>query len=140
MKNTILALTTAIALSGCAAGLTFIDRSDGNSYSGTTSATVSGNGTVTASIEGAEYVGTWIYSASGGAYTIGNAFATSGSTSAFATGNSYSVSAQGNGLINMKSSSGPFLRCVFNFNTLSNKGTGECLRNDGRNYDLYVKR
>ncbi|HWZ47556.1 MAG TPA: hypothetical protein VNX00_04970 [Herbaspirillum sp.] len=138
MKKIILGLL--ILLAGCAANLTFIDRSDGNTYSGSTSATISGDGTATASIENNNYSGTWIYSANGGGYTLGTAFATSGTSSAFATGNSYSLSAQGNGLINMKSNNGLFLRCVFNFNTMSNKGTGECQRNDGHLYDLYVKR
>jgi hypothetical protein len=118
----------------------FIDRTDGQEYAGSTGGTMSGDGDISAMIEGTSYSGHWIYSASGGGYSLGTASAYSGGTSAFGTGTALGVSAQGNGLINMRSASGQFMRCVFNFNTLSNRGIGECLRNDGRPYDLRIKR
>ncbi len=136
-----LAATVAVAaLSGCAAGLTFIDRSDGNIYSGTTGPTLSGDGTATATIEGVNYSGIWVYSSNGGGYTINNAVVQTGKTTSFATGNSVNYSAQGNGLINLKAVSGETLRCVFNFNGMNNRGLGECARNDGRLYDVHIKR
>jgi|GEM_PF-2916938 len=136
----ILILFAVLALSGCAAGLTFVDRSDGQEYVGTTGGTMGGDGNVSATIEGVPYNGHWIYSASGGSYSLSTVNAFSGTASAFGTGTAIGVSAQGNGLINMRADSGQFLRCVFNFNTMSNRGIGECLRNDGRQYDLRIKR
>jgi hypothetical protein len=139
MKTAVLA-ALMLLLSGCAASLTFVDRTDGQEYVGKTGGTMSGDGKLSAVIEGTPYSGSWIYSAGGGGYTLGTATGTTGTTSAVATGTAFAVSAQGNGLMNMRSASGAFIRCVFNFNTLSNRGIGECLRNDGRQYDLRIKR
>lgn len=134
-----------LTLSGCAASLTFVDRENGSSYYGKTEgATINGNGEVSSEIDGIKYSGTWIYSASGGGYSLSNSNATvSGSrgyASGFGSSTSLFSSAQGNGLINMKSTTGQFIRCVFNFNTLSNTGMGECQRNDGRLFDVQLKR
>jgi hypothetical protein len=138
--SSVLTLLLCLVSVGCAANLTLIDRTDGQEYAGETGGTIGGNGTVTAEIENVSYSGRWIYSASGGGYSLANATAFSGSTTAFASGSGISVSAQGNGLINMRSTPGQFVRCVFTFNSLSNTGLGERLRNDGRQYGLYLKR
>lgn len=140
MRARNLVLSISMALSACSANLTFIDRTTGNEYKGKTGSTVGNDGEMTAAIEGIEFAGSWIYSPSGGGYSIGSAFGTSGSASAVSTGSAVHVSAQGNGLMNMRAASGEFMRCVFNFNTMSSTGLGECLRNDGRQYDLRIKR
>jgi hypothetical protein len=130
-----------VLLTGCAATVTLVDRRDGQEYAGKSKGgTMGSEGELSADVEGATYVGHWIYSATGGGYSLGTAAAFSGGTSAFATGSGASVSAQGSGLINMRAADGRFIRCVFNFNTWSDTGIGECIRNDGRQYDLRVKR
>jgi hypothetical protein len=139
MRTGVLAILILL-LNGCAASLTFVDRTDGQEYFGKTGGTMSSDGKLSALIEDTLYSGSWIYSAGGGGYTLGTATATTGTTSAVATGTAFAISAQGNGLMNMRSESGAFIRCVFNFNTLSDRGIGECRRNDGRLYDLKIKR
>jgi hypothetical protein len=160
-KKIILTISLAFFLAGCAGKFTLIDRSTGDTFGGTTDgSTVSGNGGVVLKIEEEDYRGTWIYQASGGSFSFGS-FASStnmmGSGSSlgpkgFASGqfsgtgvsngtaSAFGVSAVGNGMINAKAQSGRFVRCVFSFNTMNNTGMGECLRNDGRTYDLNVRR
>lgn len=137
-------LTVVVAvismLSGCAAQVTFIDRSNGETYVGKTGGTASGQGDITANVEGQPYSGTWIYERSGDGFALGTAYASSGTHTAVAQGESMVVGATGNGQIDMRASSGLFIRCVFNFNSMSNRGIGECLRNDGRTYDLHISR
>ena len=67
----LLAILAFVALlSACAAKLTFVDRSDGSSYAGTTGGTSGGAGDATATIAGQAYAGQWLYQASGGAFTL----------------------------------------------------------------------
>ena len=141
-------LLAAMLLSGCAAQLTFIDRTDGKIYTGTTGGTQGSSGEASANIGGKSYSGPWIYSSVGGGYSLGNFSSTTTAmgrnihATAFNTGTSSAllVSAQGNGLINLHSDNGSFIRCVFNFNTMSNTGIGQCRRNDGREYDFTARR
>lgn len=157
----IIIATVALA-SGCSGKFTLIDRSDGQIYIGSTDgSTIGGSGNATLLIEGETYSGPWIYQASGGSFSFANfsntaAFSgnattvggTSGMTNTTLNGTGTSsgsttgvgVSAVGNGLINARAQSGKFIRCIFTFNTMGNTGIGECLRNDGRTYDLNVKR
>ena len=160
--RTLLVFSIAIALSGCAAKMTLIDRSNGQLFYGTTDGTtMGGSGSATLVIEGETYTGPWIYQPTGGSFgfsnfgttttATGNAtafaprggFATATMTGAATTtgsGTAMSVSAVGNGMINVREPGGKFIRCVFTFNTLQNTGIGECLRNDGRVFDLTLKR
>lgn len=145
MKKALIVLAGIALLSGCAANISLIDRTTGNSYSGKTiGAALGGNGEIQANVEGTEYKGTWTYSATGGSLSLGSAttsaYGSGGYATAFSSGNSMNISAQGKGLINMKSSDGRFIRCVFDFNEWSNSGIGECQRNDNRLFDLTVKR
>jgi hypothetical protein len=143
-------LALTLALTGCAAKLNFIDRTDGTIHVGATGSTTSGSGEATVAINGTSYSGPWIYSSSGGGYSLANfgttTTAVGGNTGgigvASSTGNvsAVTLSAQGNGLINLKADNGSFIRCVFSFNSLSNTGLGQCLRNDGREYDLTIRR
>lgn len=155
-------LITSCVLSACAGKFTLIDRSDGVIYNGSTdSSTVGGTGNATLNIEGESYTGPWIYQASGGSYSFANFAGTttfsgaartvtpsgaeyssnlSGSANTNSSATAFNVSATGNGMINARATSGKFVRCIFTFNTLNNTGVGECLRNDGRTYDLHVKR
>lgn len=134
------ALTLTLALGGCAASATFVDRTNGDEYAGKTGGTAHGDGEISALIEGVSYAGHWIVSASGGGFSLGTGFASSGHATAFGTSTGIGISAQNNGLINMKAADGQLMRCVFEFNGLSNHGIGECERNDGRQYDLRIKR
>lgn len=129
-----------IFLSGCAANLKLVDRTSGNEYAGTTGNTMGGEGTVNASVENSSYNGSFIYMANGGGFSLTSATATDGTATAYGQAMTTTVSARGQGMINMRSPEGKFIRCVFDFNTFSNKGIGECVRNDGRQYDLWIKR
>ena len=142
MKAIVITLSI-LALSGCAAKLSFIDRTDGTAYSGTSGSTAGNSGKATATIAGANYSGTWVYSPSGGGYTLGTFNGTStaadGTVHAnFGSATAMTVSAQGNGLLTLRSDDGHYLRCVFTYNSMSATGLGECIRNDGRQFDLTV--
>ena len=143
-----LVLISVAVLSGCAAQLTFIDRTDGSIHLGTSGSTASSGGEASVMIAGVLYKGPWVYSARGGGYSIGNAFGSatvvmpSGTSTAFGAASSTALiaSAQGNGLINLRADNGTFMRCIFSFNSLSSSGIGQCQRNDGREFDLTIKR
>lgn len=157
-----LAVFLTAALTGCAAKITLIDRSNGQLFYGSTDgSTMSGSGNATLLIEGETYTGPWVYQPSGGSFGFssfgattvasGNATAYSprtGFANATITGmattsgsaTAMTVSAVGNGMINAREPGGKFMRCIFTFNTLQNTGIGECLRNDGRAFDLTLKR
>lgn len=152
----------AASLCGCAARFTLIDRSDGKIYSGTTdSSTMGGAGDATIEIEGEKFRGPWIYQPTGGSFGFSNFSSNTtitGSGTSYSAaggyskstmqgvgsttggGSSFAVSAVGNGMINARTDGGRFIRCVFTFHTMQNTGIGECLRNDGRIYDLTLKR
>lgn len=152
----------ALALTGCAAKMTLIDRTDGRlQYGSTDGSTMGGSGNATLNIDDEAYAGPWIYQPSGGSFGFSNFGATtsitgtassyspkagfanatlSGTGTTTGTATAMAVSAVGNGMINVRAPSGKFMRCVFTFNTLQNTGIGECLRNDGRAYDLTLKR
>jgi hypothetical protein len=140
------------ALTGCAAKITLIDRTNGQLYYGATDgSTMGGSGNASLLIEGETFTGPWIYQPSGGSFGFSNFGATtvaSGNVTAFSpttgfasatvsgaattTGNAMAmtVSAVWNGIINAREPGGKFVRCVFSFNTLQNTGIGECLRSD----------
>jgi hypothetical protein len=152
----------AISLSGCAAKMTLIDRSNGTLHYGSTDgSTVSSSGNATLNIDGEPYIGPWIYQSNGGSFSFSNFGATTTGTanatgytqgagfanarvagSSFTTGsaNTLLMSTSGNGMINARTPSGKFVRCIFSFNTMNNTGIGECLRDDGRVYDLTLRR
>lgn len=161
MSRVILVFAFMLSISACSGKFTLIDRSNGDIHIGVTDgSTMSGTGNVVLSIEGEDYRGPWVYQASGGSFSFSNfsttssAFATAtasgprGFSTAQMTGTGVSngnasalgVSAVGNGMINARAASGKFVRCVFTFNTMNNTGIGECARNDGRIYDLNVRR
>lgn len=156
-------LFLGLSLTGCAGKFTLIDRENGEIYGGVTDGgTMSGSGNAILNIDGEEYKGPWIYQASGGSFSFGSfngnstavgtatAYAPRGvstaqlnanaNTNTFGQTSALGLSAVGNGMINARSQSGRFVRCIFTFNTMSNTGVGECARNDGRTYDLSIKR
>jgi hypothetical protein len=134
----------ALTLSGCAASLKFIDRETGAVHLGLTGSTASQSGELTASIEGEDYKGDWIYSPRGGGYSLGTSTATAYGPGGVATGTGTSFgvveSASGNGMINMWGSNESYVRCVFTFNSFSDTGIGECVRNDGKYFDLTIRK
>lgn len=134
-------------LSGCGSRLTLVDRKDGSIHTGRTEG-VGGSGEGIVMIGNSEYRGPGIYQQTGGSYSIGN-FNSSSTTitqrgmttrSSFGTATNLAVPFEGKGLITMRSDGGKILRCVFSFNEFSNTGVGECSRNDGREYDLMMKK
>lgn len=132
-------LAISVFLSGCAASVKFIDREDGLTYMGQTGGTAGRSGEINAVIQGKEYTGEWIYSPMGGGYTLGTGSALSSSgASAFGMSSGVTVSSSGNGLITMKSRDSDYLRCVFTFS--GNTGFGDCERNDGKRFDVIIKR
>jgi hypothetical protein len=162
MMNRLILFFVGFLISGCAAKLNLIDRTNGIIYSGTTDGTtMGGSGDMIINVEGENYIGPWIYQPNGGGFGFSNFSAStniSGSATAYnsnagytdinarATGvtsgsaSSMMMSAVCNGMINVRAASGKFMRCVFTFHTMQNTGIGECLRNDGRTYDLTLKR
>lgn len=139
-------LATA-ALGGCAAKLQLIDRVTGVVHLGETIGGTSSNaGQAQATIEGVAYRGPWVYSAKGGSYSLalgsGTATAFSGGQSATAVQSSttqvFTTSSQGSGLINLRADDGRFIRCVFDFNAWTDTGIGQCVRSDGREFDLAI--
>jgi len=80
------ALCSVGFLAGCAAlrpaTLTFVDRSSGNEYLGRTASGTVGRsaGELSAAIEGSTYTGHWIYTPSGGGYSLASMVAFSGHT------------------------------------------------------------
>jgi hypothetical protein len=146
------AVMCVVLLSGCAAQLNFIDRTDGQQHRGMTGSTAGSSGEARATIDGVEYKGTWIFSRSGGAYSLATINSTSSATaygggaavSAYgigsATATAIGISAHGRGLMHLRSSTEASIRCVFDFNTMSDTGIGECQRNDGRLFDLTINR
>lgn len=142
-------LVAAAALTGCAAKLQIIDRNTGQVHQGETIGSASrGSGEAQAVIDGTPYRGPWIYSAKGGSYSLitgtTSATAFSGGRMATATGTgmaqAFNIPAQGSGLITLRADDSQFIRCVFDFNEWTNTGIGQCQRNDGRAYDLAIRR
>ena len=127
--------------------MTLVDRKDGSIHSGKAEGS-GGMGEGVVLIDGVEYRGPGVYQSSGGSFSLGsfNSTATYTGRSGVASGSlagsasSMAVPFEGNGLINMRAPNGLLLRCVFGFNEFSNTGIGQCLRSDGREYDLMLKK
>lgn len=161
MKRLVLVCAAALVM-GCSGKFLLIDRTDGRIHAGSTDgSTMGASGNATLIIDGDTYSGPWIYQANGGSFSFANFAGTtalagsamttvstgrtanttlSGTATSSGSASALSVSAVGNGMVNARAESGKFIRCVFTFNTMQNTGIGECLRNDGRAYDLNVKR
>ena len=126
---------------GCSAKLKFIDQQNGNAYYGETGSTIRSNGNIAATIENEHYSGEWMYSASGGGFTMSSmqiVGSTTGTANGFGTGVTAPMS--GNGLITMKGDNNGYIRCIYNFSQWSDSGSGECLRNDGKKFDVIINR
>ena len=147
MMKKIALLIVLSLLSGCGSTLTLVDRKDGSIHTGRTEG-VGGSGEGIVMIGGSEYRGPGIYQQTGGSYSIGSYNSRStiigqrviATRSTFGTASNLAVPFEGRGLISMRSDNGKLLRCVFSFNEFSNTGVGECSRNDGREYDLMMKK
>ena len=82
-----------------------------------------------------------MYSASGGGFTMSSmqiVGSTTGTANGFGTGVTAPMS--GNGLITMKGHNNGYIRCIYNFSQWSDSGSGECLRNDGKKFDVIINR
>jgi hypothetical protein len=89
-------------------------------------------------LRGKQYVGRWIYVASGGAVTIGMATGVSGGQMAMANGMALSPPTQGGGSVFAAASDGSTLHCQYAFNSWSRSGVGVCQDNDGEGFDLQI--
>ena len=132
MKRTILAGTAICALlAGCATyDLSLMPRGPGKMAYGTAKQI---DKSVTISIDDRTYAGKFAY-VQGGSFTLATAF----SGGRAATGNATSISAVGNGNVLAQAPDGHNLRCVFSFSGWSQSGTGTCLTDDNRLYDLQI--
>lgn len=81
------------------------------------------------------YSGHYAY-VQGGSFSLGTAFS-GGQT---ATGSAVGVNAVGNGNVLAQSPDGHNLRCVFSFSGWTQQGTGVCVTDDNKLYDLQVTR
>ncbi|WP_040726164.1 hypothetical protein [Thiomicrorhabdus sp. Kp2] len=144
MKKVLSLMVLSILISGCSAQLSFIDPNSGERYKGETGSTSGSSGNLTALIENEKFEGEWIYSAMGGSYTLGTVNTSSYGTTGYATGTGtftgVSPAMSGNGLITMNGDKGSFMRCVFSYSSWSSTGMGQCKRNDGKLFDLTIKK
>jgi len=139
MKYFILLIISFIFI-GCSAKLKFLDQQNGNAYYGQTGSTMTSKGTVNAMIENEHYKGEWVYSAFGGGFTIGSMQVVGTNSVANAFGTATTAPMSGNGLITMKGENGGYIRCVYNFSEWSDTGSGQCLRDDGKLFDIIIER
>ena len=146
MKKVVL-IVSLLLLSACGSRLTLIDKHDGSIHAGKAGGS-GGMGEGVVIIDDVEYRGPGVYQSTGGSFSLGNFNSTatytgrSGMVSGALMGSAASLAMpiEGKGLINMRASNGLLLRCVFSFNEFSNTGIGQCIRSDGRDYDLMLKK
>ena len=131
-----------LALVGCAAPrpqkpfqVRLIDRTTAIEYEGVATTKSGYAGDVTATVDQVEYTGDWVFNQSGGSFDSTFLHLSDGTTG---SSSSSSMSAMGNGMAYIRAGDGQFIRCVFNFHTMTRIGLGECRRNDGRIYDMSI--
>jgi hypothetical protein len=126
---TVGAVVVVVAISGCTITPTFTERSTGQMYSGrTTGAMFNNDGRIEVNIDGENFSGNWTYMPGG----------TAGSSSS-TLGGSKAGFGSGKGLANLRGEKGSSLRCVFEFNSSSATGIGECMHGDGRVFDVTMR-
>jgi hypothetical protein len=141
MKKEILLVCTAlIFFSGCqvappqlkVAVLTLYDKTNGVKWVGTVQGLHGSNsGEAFITIDNDSYHGDWFDVKSGGGASVSSSY-----------GNSFTTltqSASGIGQIHLYADHGKFITCNMVANSLSRTVMGECKRNDGRKYDLFIK-
>lgn len=133
MQKRIAAIALASALAGCATyQIDLMPRGSGPMAHGTAKQI---DKSVSIQIGDEAYDGRYAY-VQGGTFSLG----TISTGSQTASGSAIGISAVGNGNVLAQSASGHNLRCVFNFSGWSQAGTGTCLTDEGRVYDLQVTR
>lgn len=90
---------------------------------------------VTVTLGNETYTGRYVY-VQGGSFSLATAFG----GGQVATGNAIGVSAVGNGNVLASSTDGHNLRCVFTFSGWSQQGSGVCLTDESKAYDLQITR
>jgi hypothetical protein len=142
MKTTtrFLALAAALALSGCATSyqLTVMPRDSGKLYSGTAESGSGSEGTMSITIEGKTYNGTWVSSSPS---------QTTGFTTGFGWGGRHGGAGAmvtmdnpqgGEAKALLTSSDGSGLRCDLRSGDFS-RGGGVCRDDRGREYDVQIR-
>lgn len=132
----ILAVCAAAFLAGCITHpvyqLDLMPRGQGEMAYGTAKQI---DKSVSIELGGETFVGKYVF-VQGGAFSLADGVA--GGTNVSST--AYTFSATGNGNILARAPGGHNLRCVFRASSLSRSGTGECVTDDGKVYDLQLSR
>lgn len=133
MRTGIALAASVISLGGCATyDLTLMPRGPGPMEHGVAKQL---NKSVSIEIGGETFSGHYVF-VQGGSFSLGTAF--TGAQVATATG--MGVSAVGNGNVLAQAPDGHNLRCVFTASGWSQSGTGICLTDEGKAYDLQISR
>ena len=140
MRNAILA-ATALALAGCATTyeMTLMPRDSGRTYTGTLTDVRGGEGTITVSLEGRTYTGSWVQTTP--AYTQGwvSGFGFFGRRGWGGMGTTVTLDnpqgAEAKALLSAPDGSG--LRC--DFRSGQGYGGGVCRDDRGREYDVQLR-
>ena len=118
-----------LGLTGCSVTPTLVDRTTGQFYSGRTTGTAfSNSGEIETVIDGEKFSGEWTYMPGG---TVGDRSTTLGGDGR--------IWGSGRGLASMKGDRGSTMRCIFEYQSTSATGIGECTRSDGRLFDLTMR-
>jgi hypothetical protein len=138
MKRYLAVLCTAGFLSGCAHEMKLVDRQSG--AVGTASVTTAGNhsGSISISLNGKTYLGTWVYAPTGGALGFSDATATSGTATATGYGTMAMLPTGGGGSILATAPDGSRIHCTFQYSEFGRDGLGVCQDNKGATYDLQI--
>ena len=138
MRVIAMVLVTSIIFAGCAHNLTLIPRQGGEKGQGVAQET---GKSVTITLNGKTYSGTYVYSGGSVAYsnTFGTSTAYSGTKTATAFGSGFGttyIPGSGNGRILAISPDGDAIRCELQYS--SGSGLGICQDNAGNEYDLLI--
>jgi hypothetical protein len=134
----VISIAAVLALTGCAYPLTLHSR-DGSA--GGEGEANNSRKTMSISIAGKTYTGTYIFDDGGVVATssFGTATAISGARTTQAFGSSYGtafVPGSNTGQAFLRSSDGGTLRCQFRY--IGTSGLGECIDNQGKSYDMVI--
>lgn len=135
----LIVLASTILLCSCATyHLTLMPRDGGQVASGTAS---QADKTITITLAGKVYRGTYSY-VQDGSFGFGNAFGTAVGPRVVATGsawgNSFAMSAMGGGMALLRANDGTGLRCRFSYSSMTAQGTGECMDDQHKLYDMQI--
>ena len=132
-------MLAATILAGCAHQVSLVPRGDGPIGTGSAPASMGDSGKLSVELGGKTYSGEWIFVRDGG--TVGAAFGSAWSGGTTVTGNStfFGASTVGNGRAILTAADGSRIRCAFRYNEWGSTGIGECIDDEERLYDMFIK-